>query len=1246
MSLLYLLGDLEDLSSLRSFLFDVSNANVNEWSPETWEWDYANKDMKEGLDLHDMNVAVSPSAEALVFSNQNKFVVFTSKVDPVKEKVIYSILYKGKVMSNDPTIGTEIISAIACIPVGSSQKTANGLTDFVCVVIGTSNGSIYFYTESGKLLFSQRFHDNSVQSIRCKTADTQKFGYRTEELVIVYEKEIVCLEAIELFQTLKACKYQLAGVQSSLMYEGSRPSSLAFKKWGIRNQTFVCDAVFVGITVTSSFDHLITASTHGGFNTAVTSSPPLFYVYVAGGKDPTIAFHLGQEGASNFALSQVAVDLAGKVTSALFSAAGSFFGRPSIQEQKVKPPKIEYATPTLCRLSLQDSPREVTSMSLSPNSQLVATVDTLGRIVLIDTKKGEAVRIWKGYRNAECGWFEARKGTKSVLYLVIHVPKRGLLEVWLAQNGGRIYASNVMPLSRLVYPGYGLVNLIKLNEGILPLPYKQIFLLSPDGTLSSVNIPYEQATMSISNVKNRDKQILDNLKKNIHSLKETELLGTLQNFSSSEYLSKALEVVLVSSRISCDLLQKSIQIVSKRCDEELNDPLGRLTLHECERLERLISLFLNLEKTPLELAVDDSNFEDLAITEEEKDALAAIAMETHPAMDSTEVTVNRFISCFEGSTGVEHHNSFLKSNISDTEKKDISVFLFGKFFCGQVSSENLHSITTESWIAIESILDLFLVYWFLDFPVPVTFSRVLDLLNCFFAHFEKYNDSIEKIKSAIKESKVASKAFLLSVFVRNLYKDTCAEKSEEVSQDNSSPDSPIEWEGFSVSYVEWDMLCGRMYNVLQINQLISLDTSMKVSLKDIEIRGRGSVSEIVSQYLILNNLDVLKTFDSIGDSDKESDKRLQNLKKLKELLPYSLEKQRICCLSAIEYLSSWIKTKNQIGKLHKSLKCLTNLENAYLRHGTAKIMWSTSVCPLLCTVASMIDGSSKINSKDLTKFESGECTFDFIKFCEGVLAVSIEAGSQLATETLPFFKFDESCKNGAMPFFERAVQQRSINFDLALLHKQLCAVLELIAYFDLKNVKIFSLFDSETQAAFFVDLGSYPMLRSGEPSSAIRSRRVQFLKRCLIAIVNEVNDKQKRNDWLRYVLDLSKVWHCFDDDFIFVVLEALFSSCLDEEAYELSLSVNRTHSLGKMLLEVGAKRLNYYLLKHEENATFLSLLQPKVSSWLQSQGDLETLAKWGDICALFSKASSLLSADSFEYGLCHDLDQAAKDMLE
>lgn len=91
------------------------------------------------------------------------------------------------------------------------------------------------------------------------------------------------------------------------------------------------------------------------------------------------------------------------------------------------------------------------------------TADDYGRVLLLDALEFVVVRMWKGYRNAQCGWIEvveedalegdsrkrgsgedgkgavrgeARRCAQTALCLCIFAPRRGILEVSGRQGAG------------------------------------------------------------------------------------------------------------------------------------------------------------------------------------------------------------------------------------------------------------------------------------------------------------------------------------------------------------------------------------------------------------------------------------------------------------------------------------------------------------------------------------------------------------------------------------------------------------------------------------------------------------------------------------------------------------------------------------------------------------------------------------------------------------------------------------------
>lgn len=69
------------------------------------------------------------------------------------------------------------------------------------------------------------------------------------------------------------------------------------------------------------------------------------------------------------------------------------------------------------RFGLCDLRRTATDIVLSPNRKLAAVSDTLGRVLLVDSFRGIIIKIFKGYREAQCAFLQVR--TETVCFPII-----------------------------------------------------------------------------------------------------------------------------------------------------------------------------------------------------------------------------------------------------------------------------------------------------------------------------------------------------------------------------------------------------------------------------------------------------------------------------------------------------------------------------------------------------------------------------------------------------------------------------------------------------------------------------------------------------------------------------------------------------------------------------------------------------------------------------------------------------------
>lgn len=163
----------------------------------------------------------------------------------------------------------------------------------------------------------------------------------------------------------------------------------------------------------------------------------------------------------------------------------------------VKGQAFARASPLTC---LKDHPRKGEKLTLSPSGTLAAITDSLGRILLLDTQALVVVRLWKGYRDANCLFMEmlvnrdtASSSSNSIDYeptkndyclcLAIHAPKKGIVEIWQMRTGRRLRTIRCTKGSKLLQPSSRFGS--SMASPYVPL---EVFLLNGDsGQISVIN---------------------------------------------------------------------------------------------------------------------------------------------------------------------------------------------------------------------------------------------------------------------------------------------------------------------------------------------------------------------------------------------------------------------------------------------------------------------------------------------------------------------------------------------------------------------------------------------------------------------------------------------------------------------------------------------------------------------------------------------------------------------------------------
>lgn len=388
------------------------------------------------------------------------------------------------------------------------------------------------------------------------------------------------------------------------------------RKWGYgssKGQTVTVAAV-VGPQKISTFDHLFTASLDGGFYAKYRAAPPQNSLVVATGSKPYVGFHYAKEGFTQ----PVLTDIARVATSLIKSALPSWLTGKQQNAETPTAPSIP-TEPMVCRFGLCDLTRHGMNIWLSPKDQLCAVADNLGRVVLVDCKKAVALRIWKGYREAQCCFVEVaeklqknqdKNERKRAQFLVIYAPRRQCIEVWSLQRGPKV--------ATFAAPRYG--NLLQFNHGLMGVMNTAkmksavnmcLFLDPTDNLIKEITIPFHCANINDANSKTaKDLHLYKRLKlclRNADTISGGEEQTTVgevsqicQEIETEEMINQAIDLLAGNKKTTPEILKAGIAVIGEKLagdrhvtNEDEEDILRVLRI-KCENYLRLVDFYLNM----------------------------------------------------------------------------------------------------------------------------------------------------------------------------------------------------------------------------------------------------------------------------------------------------------------------------------------------------------------------------------------------------------------------------------------------------------------------------------------------------------------------------------------------------------------------------------------------------------------------------------------------------------------------------
>lgn len=825
---------------------------------------------------------------------------------------------------------------------------------------------------------------------------------------------------------------------------------------------------------------------------------------------------------------------------------------------------------------------------MSPiNHQLAAVTDSLGRILLIDIISGVPIRMWKGYREAQCGFIEVNEskmkknnteGRRSGLFLVIYAPRKAIIEIWCLQKGPKVATFQCSKNGFLLYNNH----MTDSTHGHKSKNTKNscLFFDSSDNCLKTFSIPFH-CILSESNSKSaedfhhlkRIKMVLKTIDLNDSESIQTGIIQNCEKIQTPEIKLKCLELMTNFRKIKPQIIRDVINVFQSSKEEEeaeemhedhaIQDEIYRNQLSaSCSNYESLIECYL--------LATSDCSDECLKnetidlmdneyLTMQRLIELMNISKKSHQTSSKNvtfedhkerDESIVSFLSCF-----IVNEKDKISLNLEhlETTYDVLGSVLFSHVWQERLPTSKLSDIFTHLNIPSEEVMRCFLHFYLkqaTDFSNEdsvlaemTKFKVILDEV-CSFAGENKVSyayDSIcifwQDVREYLLESNNPING-LLAAIICKIYalKQQNQESSfEEVTQEEC----------------QWVLLTEKLNDVAVLSIFVRHFGNTQhtkgryemptISLKKILNDGKGIISELVAQWLIHTNMPIEVIFKSSTDENLDADEKdvIKKLEILKIHFPYSLDPSIILCHVVWITITHWSKNLSEIHYLKTSIEYLKLFRETeyHLKHGLCVLLWNGNFKIPLKATQKLINKTGRLPKEKLCLQNTMIPDFLIPQFLEQTL-IFIDHFRTSKNFTKITFKCEEILLQGASSeqasLCELIIMQPSGNLTILNLDYEMVSVLELIAFLNIKYTKpMQALFDEMSNETFFMDINK-PLTYNLQRADEIRQNtRIFFLKKAISSTIDLIVDCQQSiyfDDHLKWVEKTKKVAQIWELD--------------------------------------------------------------------------------------------------------------------
>ncbi|XP_052275243.1 rab3 GTPase-activating protein non-catalytic subunit-like isoform X3 [Dreissena polymorpha] len=459
----------------------------------------------------------------------------------------------------------------------------------------------------------------------------------------------------------------------------------------------------------------------------------------------------------------------------------------------------------------------------------------------------------------------------------------------------------------------------------------------------------------------------------------------------------------------------------------------------------------------------------------------------------------------------------------------------------------------------------------------------------------------------------------------------------------------------------WTLLAQQLEDLLCIDcflklsppghkQVVNLTEEIKVSVLTVLEGGKGCISEVVARHIARVGFQPQDLYRPLqeeacreaGSHSNVSSQEIvwDQMELLKRRFPHSLENDVLFSNSSWEYAVLWNKVPEEVNNLKHALDFLRLVQNAMLRQGVCSMMWHMFISKRFQAIGQLMEKVGKVPKDRLCRKEIGISETRLGTFVSQICDFfNIIMDANCETNEVPVFNHEPSWTEvkGSVSLVELAIDQKSTNYGLLTVFNQLSTIIHAVVTFNIKQVKVLSLFDTKGRHALSQELHAHPLLPTTSVDSSVAALRKQFLTRVITESVKKMREfcpvsssdnagspssvsvsklrSSEAGRWPGTILDLADQFGLDLDQLKQHQVCELYSAGFDKLAEEVLVTVNDRQSLGAQLLTICGQRVAYKLagMDAQMMVDLMSNVNPALSTWLKAmnaglllQADVET----------------------------------------